>query len=99
MLGAGVGIRRFCCDPPFLDGNGRTCRILPNAITMRYAGIFISIGEHEEERLKEIDIRRVPILSLAVFTLGGLISRRFGDVALRQPFCLMFWPIRAPFVQ
>ena len=43
---------------PFLDGNGRTCRIILNAIMMRYAGIVVTIGEHDEERTHYIDIKR-----------------------------------------
>ncbi len=48
----------FVVIHPFLDGNGRTCRILLNAITMRYAGIVVPIGEHDEERSKYLDIKR-----------------------------------------
>ena len=48
----------FVIIHPFLDGNGRTCRIILNAITMRYAGIVVPIGEHDEERSKYLDIKR-----------------------------------------
>ena len=48
----------FVVIHPFLDGNGRICRILLNAITMRYAGIVVPIGEHDEERSKYLDIKR-----------------------------------------
>ncbi|KAM0798437.1 fido domain-containing protein [Usnea florida] len=48
----------FVVIHPFLDGNGRMCRILLNAMTMRYAGIVVPIGEHDEERSKYLDIKR-----------------------------------------
>ena len=48
----------FVVIHPFLDGNGRTCRIILNAITMKYAGIVVPIGEHDEERSKYLDIKR-----------------------------------------
>jgi len=44
----------FCQDfvtiYPFKDGNGRMCRLIANAFLIKYAGIVISIGEHDEER-------------------------------------------------
>lgn len=48
----------FVVIHPFLDGNGRTCRIILNAIIMRYAGIVVPIGEHDEERSKYLNIKR-----------------------------------------
>ena len=43
---------------PFLDGNGRLCRLLLNAILLKYAGIVVPIGEHDEERKEYLDIKR-----------------------------------------
>jgi len=43
---------------PFLDGNGRMCRLILNAILLKYAGIVVPIGEHDEERDEYIAIKR-----------------------------------------
>lgn len=48
-------IASFACSEfvmihPFLDGNGRTCRLLLNAILLKYAGVCASIGEHDQDR-------------------------------------------------
>jgi hypothetical protein len=43
---------------PFQDGNGRMCRLILNAILLRYAGIVVAIGETEEERVEYIDIKK-----------------------------------------
>lgn len=48
----------FVVIHPFLDGNGRTCRIILNAITLKYAGIVVPIGGNDEERSKYLDIKR-----------------------------------------
>ena len=53
---------KYCAEfvwcHPFLDGNGRACRLLLNAILLKYAGIVVPIGEHEEERQEYLDIKR-----------------------------------------
>ncbi|KAK1525167.1 fic/DOC family protein [Colletotrichum abscissum] len=43
---------------PFQDGNGRTCRMILNAILCRYAGIIVPIGEQGEERSEYMAIKR-----------------------------------------
>ncbi|KAG5661434.1 hypothetical protein KAF25_005556 [Fusarium avenaceum] len=43
---------------PFQDGNGRMCRLILNAILLRYAGIIVAIGETEEDRIEYIDIKK-----------------------------------------
>ncbi|KAF3907296.1 hypothetical protein ABW21_db0201833 [Orbilia brochopaga] len=43
---------------PFLDGNGRTCRLLMNTILLKYAGIVAPIGELEGEREEYLGIAR-----------------------------------------
>ena len=35
---------------PFLDGNGRICRLILNCILLKYAGIVIVLGEKEDSR-------------------------------------------------
>lgn len=41
---------------PFLDGNGRTCRLILNAILLKYGGTIVCIGEHDEDREKYLRI-------------------------------------------
>lgn len=49
---------KFVCVHPFLDGNGRMCRLLLNAILLKYAGVVVPIREHEGERKEYLDIKR-----------------------------------------
>lgn len=48
----------FVMIHPFQDGNGRTCRMILNAILCRYAGIIVPIGEQEVERKEYMGIKR-----------------------------------------
>ncbi|KAI8666291.1 Fido domain-containing protein [Fusarium keratoplasticum] len=41
---------------PFLDGNGRTCRLILNAILLKYGGTTVCIGEHDEDRQEYLRI-------------------------------------------
>lgn len=41
---------KFVNIHPFLDGNGRICRLILNAILLKYAGILISLGEEDMDR-------------------------------------------------
>ena len=43
---------------PFLDGNGRMCRLLLNAILLKYAGIVIALGETEKDIQEYLHIAR-----------------------------------------
>jgi len=43
---------------PIQDGNGRTCRMILNAILCKYAGIIVPIGEHDEERAEYLGIKQ-----------------------------------------
>lgn len=41
---------KFVNIHPFLDGNGRTCRLILNAILLKYAGVVVPLGETESDR-------------------------------------------------
>ncbi|CZT48773.1 uncharacterized protein RSE6_09521 [Rhynchosporium secalis] len=41
---------RFVNIHPFKDGNGRVCRLILNAILIKYAGVVVSLGEKGGER-------------------------------------------------
>ncbi|CAG9987668.1 unnamed protein product [Clonostachys byssicola] len=43
---------------PFMDGNGRVCRLILNVILCRYAGVIVPIGEEEAEREEYMQIKR-----------------------------------------
>ncbi|EME79899.1 uncharacterized protein MYCFIDRAFT_198278 [Pseudocercospora fijiensis CIRAD86] len=47
---------RFVNIHPFKDGNGRMCRLILNAILLKYAGIIMSLGEKGEGRNEYISI-------------------------------------------
>ena len=65
---------------PIQDGNGRTCRIILNAILCKYAGIIIPIGESEEDRSEYLNIKirasnEMEGGELATFILGKATTR------------------------
>ncbi|KAJ4327687.1 hypothetical protein N0V84_001939 [Fusarium piperis] len=41
---------------PFLDGNGRTCRLILSSILLKYGGSLVSIGEQGEDREQYLQI-------------------------------------------
>ncbi|OAA38279.1 Filamentation induced protein by cAMP/death on curing [Beauveria brongniartii RCEF 3172] len=43
---------------PFLDGNGRMCRMILNVILFRFMGIFVAIGERETDREEYMSIKK-----------------------------------------
>ncbi|KAH7416660.1 fido domain-containing protein [Cadophora sp. MPI-SDFR-AT-0126] len=47
---------KFVNIHPFLDGNGRMCRLVLNAILLKYTGMIVSIGEYDGERKEYCDI-------------------------------------------
>ena len=49
---------RFVNIHPFRDGNGRMCRLVLNAILIKYAGIVANVGEHDQSRDEYLDIAR-----------------------------------------
>ncbi|KAG7042673.1 Filamentation induced protein by cAMP/death on curing [Colletotrichum scovillei] len=49
---------RFVNIHPFRDGNGRMCRLILNAILIKYARIVVNVGEHGQERDEYIQTAR-----------------------------------------
>lgn len=47
---------RFLQIHPFQDGNGRICRLILNALLLKYAGIVVSIGEQDKDRSEYMEI-------------------------------------------
>lgn len=43
---------------PFLDGNGRMCRLILNAILFRFAGIYVVIGETDSDKEEYLNIKK-----------------------------------------
>jgi fido (protein-threonine AMPylation protein) len=41
---------------PFLDGNGRTCRLILNAMLLKYGGNLVCLGEQGDDRRQYVDI-------------------------------------------
>ncbi len=41
---------------PFLDGNGRMCRLILNALLLTYGGTLVAIGETSEDREKYVEV-------------------------------------------
>ncbi|KAK7398470.1 hypothetical protein QQX98_012157 [Neonectria punicea] len=41
---------------PFVDGNGRVCRLILNATLLKYSGIVVCIGEEELDREKYMEV-------------------------------------------
>ena len=76
---------KYCLDfvqiHPFQDGNGRTCRMILNAILCKYAGIVVPIGEREQERSEYLNIKirssnqMEGAGELATFVLGKAMTR------------------------
>ena len=41
---------------PFKDGNGRMCRLILNAILIKYAGVVVPLGEKSEDREEYLQV-------------------------------------------
>jgi Fic family protein len=55
---------------PFIDGNGRMCRLILNSILLKLGGVFVCIGEKEEDRS----------LYIEVASNGGALEDIYGDL-------------------
>jgi prophage maintenance system killer protein len=58
---------------PFVDGNGRMCRLIMNSILIKYAGIVVNVGEHDQTRDEYLEIARE---STAVGGHAGALSNK-----------------------
>ena len=47
---------KFVNVQPFVDGSGRTCWLILNAIPLKYAGIVVPLGENEANRHEYLDV-------------------------------------------
>jgi fido (protein-threonine AMPylation protein) len=47
---------KFVNIHPFVDGNGRTCRLILNALLLKYCGVLVCIGESGDDREKYMAI-------------------------------------------
>lgn len=55
---------------PFIDGNGRTCRLILNSILLKLGSFLVCIGEKEEDRS----------LYMEVASNGGALEDMYGDL-------------------
>ncbi|KAL8396694.1 hypothetical protein RB594_003674 [Gaeumannomyces avenae] len=56
---------KFVNIHPFIDGNGRTCRLILNAILIKYAGALVCLGEKEEDRDEYLTIAAKASMAIA----------------------------------
>jgi len=69
--------QEFVMIHPFLDGNGRMCRIILNGIMFKYAGIMVPFGENGEQRSEYLGIcRRAGDQSEGHGELATMVLRR-----------------------
>lgn len=47
---------KFVNIHPFIDGNGRTCRLILNAMLLKYGSFLVPIGEQGDDRLTYLNI-------------------------------------------
>lgn len=47
---------KFVNIHPFADGNGRTCRLILNAVLLKHCGLIVCLGENEEDKAKYLEI-------------------------------------------
>ncbi|KAJ6184491.1 hypothetical protein N7519_005792 [Penicillium mononematosum] len=55
---------------PFIDGNGRMCRLILNSMLLKLGSFLVCIGEKEEDRS----------LYMAVASNGGALEDMYGDL-------------------
>ncbi|KAL8337376.1 hypothetical protein RB601_008763 [Gaeumannomyces tritici] len=56
---------KFVNIHPFIDGNGRTCRLILNAILIKHAGALVCLGEKEEDRDEYLTIAAKASMAMA----------------------------------
>ncbi|KAG9236462.1 hypothetical protein BJ875DRAFT_372137, partial [Amylocarpus encephaloides] len=66
---------------PFKGGNVRTCCLFFNSLFIKYSGIVVSIGEHDEDRSKYMSMAETK--EEARGTLAGFMLEK-GEGSLRR---------------
>jgi fido (protein-threonine AMPylation protein) len=69
---------RFVNIHPFKDGNGRMCRLILNAILVKYAGVIVVLGEKGGERDEYLQIA---VESIKVGGHPGQLGGKVLDIA------------------
>ncbi|RSM17914.1 hypothetical protein CDV31_003340 [Fusarium ambrosium] len=78
---------------PFLDGNGRTCRLILNAILFKYGDTIVCIGEEDEDREEYLRIARTDAVTLAIISPSAhllLYSSSSTHCSIKQPESKLF---------
>ncbi len=55
----------------FLDGNWLVCRLILNAVLLKYAGIIVTLGEKEDDRKKYLEIAQMASMDEQILEDGG----------------------------
>lgn len=77
--------QEFVMIHPFFNGNGRTCRLILNAILTKYMGCVVGIGGNEEERKECIGIcRRAGDEMEGAGELAGLVLGKVEEELARM---------------
>lgn len=74
---------RFVNIHPFKDANGRMCRLILNAILIKYAGVVVMLGEKNEDRDEYLLIAQESQLGTLVLAKAGSAFKKMLKVLQR----------------